>query len=65
MHRSKKNDFIIFLNKFPEKSQSLGKYGSPAAIYITEFLMVEAGGAPPPPPPVQIGLKKAIIIVVD
>ena len=28
MHISKKNYFIIFLNKFPEKSQRLGKHGA-------------------------------------
>ena len=43
MHISKKKICIIFLNKFQEKSQRLGKFGAPPP-------------PPPPPPPVQIGL---------
>ena len=40
MHIRKKY-FIIFLNKFPEKSQEVWRS---SAIYITEFLMRGGGG---------------------
>ena len=42
MHKQK-NYFIIFSNKFPEKSQRLRKYGAPAR-FITEFLLGGGGG---------------------